>query len=41
MTELSFKVCAFWDEEAQVWTASSEDVPGFVTEASSLDDRQL
>lgn len=38
MSELSLKVHAFWDEEAQVWTASSEDVPGLVTEASSLED---
>jgi predicted RNase H-like HicB family nuclease len=38
MSELSLKVHAFWDEEAQVWTASSEDVPGLATEASSLED---
>ena len=31
------QVRAFWDEEAQVWVAESDDVPGLVTEASSLD----
>ncbi|WP_035081253.1 DUF1902 domain-containing protein [Aphanizomenon flos-aquae] len=41
MSELSLKVHAFWDEEAQVWTASSEDVPGLATEASSLEDHEI
>jgi hypothetical protein len=27
---------AFWDEEASVWVASSEDVPGLATEAESM-----
>ncbi|MDB9536924.1 DUF1902 domain-containing protein [Dolichospermum planctonicum CS-1226] len=39
MSELSLKVHAFWDEEAQVWTASSEDVPGLVTEAHDYGSR--
>ena len=30
-------VNAFWDEEAKVWVASSDDIPGLVTEAESLD----
>jgi len=30
-------VHALWDDEARVWVATSEDVPGLVTEASSLD----
>jgi hypothetical protein len=32
-----FKVQAFWDAEAQVWVAPSEDVPGLVTEASTIE----
>ncbi len=31
------KVDAFWDHEAKVWVATSEDVPGLVTEASTED----
>ncbi|MFH1911162.1 MAG: DUF1902 domain-containing protein [Pseudomonadota bacterium] len=31
------KVEAFWDEEAQVWVASSTDVPGLVTEADTME----
>jgi predicted RNase H-like HicB family nuclease len=36
-------VRATWDHEASVWTAESSDLPGLVTEASSLDelDRKL
>ncbi len=30
-------VKAFWDEEAAVWVASSEDVPGLAIEADSCD----
>ncbi|MEO6395692.1 MAG: DUF1902 domain-containing protein [Devosia sp.] len=30
-------VCAKWDDEAKVWVATSEDVPGLVTEDASLD----
>lgn len=30
-------VYANWDAEAKVWVATSEDVPGLVTEAPSLD----
>ena len=26
-----------WDDEAKVWTATSEDVPGLVLESSSFD----
>ncbi|MHC5719098.1 MAG: DUF1902 domain-containing protein [Nostoc sp.] len=29
------KVDAFWDSEAEVWVATSEDLPGLVTEAAS------
>lgn len=31
-------VRATWDSEAHVWTAESTDLPGLVTEASSLDE---
>ena len=30
-------VHATWDGEASVWVATSEDIPGLVTEAESLD----
>lgn len=32
-----FKVHATWDPEARVWVAESDDVPGLVTEADTLD----
>lgn len=28
---------AFWDVEAKVWVANSDDVPGLATEADDLD----
>jgi len=28
---------AFWDDEASVYVATSDDVPGLVTEADSID----
>ena len=31
-------VYAFWDDEANVWVASSEDVPGLATEAKNWDE---
>jgi len=33
-----YKIETFWDEEAQVWVATSEDVFGLATEAQSLED---
>lgn len=33
----SIVVRAFWDAEAKVWAASSEDVPGLATEAETID----
>lgn len=30
-------VTAAWDDEAEVWVATSDDVPGLVTEATTLD----
>jgi predicted RNase H-like HicB family nuclease len=32
-----FKVTAFRDPEASVWVAQSEDVPGLVTEADTVE----
>ena len=32
-----FHVRADWDEEAQVWVATSEDIPGLATEASTIE----
>lgn len=31
-------VRAVWDDEVDVWVATSEDIPGLATEASSLND---
>jgi predicted RNase H-like HicB family nuclease len=33
-----YYVHADWDEEAKVWVASSEDVPGLATEAETAED---
>lgn len=32
------EVKAIWDEEVSVWIATSEDVPGLVTEAATAED---
>ena len=37
MLSKGIKVEAFWDEEAQVWVASSNDVPGLITEADTME----
>jgi predicted RNase H-like HicB family nuclease len=37
MTQFICKVKAFWDSEALVWVATSEDVPGLVTEAETIE----
>lgn len=34
----ALKVRAKWDEEAGVWVAESEDVPGLVAEAETFED---
>ena len=31
-------VTAQWDDEVGIWVATSDDIPGLVTEAGSLDD---
>jgi predicted RNase H-like HicB family nuclease len=36
-TEHVLVVRATWDDDAKVWVAESDDVPGLATEASSLD----
>jgi predicted RNase H-like HicB family nuclease len=33
-----FNVTAEWDEEAQVWVASSDDVPGLATGADTFEE---
>ena len=32
-----YKIEAFWDHEAEVWVAESQDIQGLVTEAETLD----
>ena len=32
---MTIQVRALWDEEAKVWVATSDDVPGLATEAAS------
>jgi predicted RNase H-like HicB family nuclease len=31
------RIHALWDPDAKVWTAESEDVPGLVTEADTIE----
>lgn len=33
-----FSVTATWDAEASVWVAESDDVPGLVTEAATMEE---
>ena len=35
MSKTRYVVKAMWDEEARVWVAESDDVPGLVTEAAT------
>jgi predicted RNase H-like HicB family nuclease len=37
MNSKTIVVRAFWDEEANVWVAESDDVDGLATEADTLD----
>jgi len=32
-----YKVNFIWDEEASVWIAQSDDIPGLILESGSLD----
>lgn len=34
---MEYTVNFTWDDEASVWTASSEDIPGLVLESGSFD----
>ena len=34
---MRFHIQAFWDEEAQVWVAQSDDLPGLVAEAATVE----
>lgn len=35
---MQFHVHARWDDEAQVWVAESDDLPGLVAEAGTVED---
>ena len=37
MDPKTYLMRAEWDEMAQVWVATSDDVPGLVTEASNME----
>ena len=37
MLSKDINVEAFWDEEARVWVASSNDVPGLMTESDTME----
>ena len=37
MRGVQFTVRAFWDNEADVWVAESDDVPGLITEADTVE----
>jgi len=37
MMQKVFFIRAEWDEEAHVWVATSDDVPGLVTEAATME----
>lgn len=34
---MSYKIDLLWDDEADVWVATSKDVPGLVLESESVD----
>lgn len=37
MPDLAYRVDAAWDEDAHVWIATSDDVPGLCAEAATLE----
>lgn len=37
MSEKVYQVHAVWDDEAKVWVAESDDVPGLITEAETVE----
>ncbi len=34
---MTLEINAFWDDEAAVWVAASNDVPGLITEAATME----
>ncbi|GHT53272.1 antitoxin HicB [Spirochaetia bacterium] len=34
---MEYKILLTWDDEAQVWFAESDDIPGLILESGSLD----
>ena len=34
---MEYRVKAIWDDDAHVWVATSEDIPGLTLESGSLD----
>lgn len=38
VADRAYRVRCVWDAEAQVWVASSDDVPGLATGADTLDE---
>lgn len=34
---MEYKISAHWDDEAQAWTATSDDIPGLCLESPSFD----
>ncbi len=34
---MAYRIRADWDPETEVWVATSDDVPGLVTEASTIE----
>ncbi len=37
MVQAVYQVDAFWDNDTNVWVATSDDVPGLATEADTLE----
>jgi len=37
MESSAYQVNAFWDDEAAIWVATSEDVPGLATEVDTIE----
>ena len=37
-SDKTLEVHAVWDDEVEVWVATSEDIPGLATEAGNLND---
>jgi predicted RNase H-like HicB family nuclease len=37
MESAVYQVSVFWDEEAAVWVATSEDIPGLATGADTIE----